>query len=111
MKDLNNIKEALEKRVADLQLKSEKVTQLEMEKKRFLEREVHFKEATEKIRHTLDNAEKKVKQLEEENAKLKDKAGPAGSSAASKVGGKGQPSNFLVRILYLNSIKRCCGAK
>lgn len=86
IKDINNIKAALEKRVADLQLKSEKVVMLEMEKKRFLEKEVHFKEATEKIRQTLENAEKRVKSLEEENARLKQNAGS--ESAANKLKGR-----------------------
>ncbi len=80
MKDMENIKSALEKRVADLQLKAEKVAILELEKKRFLEKEVHFKEATEKIRQTLEKAENKVKHLEEENTKLKQSLGGEGKS-------------------------------
>ena len=71
IKDLNNIKTTLEKRVADLQAKSEKVVQLEIEKKRYMEREAHFTEATEKIRQRLEDAEKKVKFFEEENMRLR----------------------------------------
>lgn len=94
---MNNIKTTLEKRVADLQIKAEKVAMLETEKKRFLEREVHFKEATEKIRQTLENSEKKVRSLEEEVKRLESQpVGSAGPRASQTPGRPGSLLLFLV---------------
>ena len=76
---------------------------LEMEKKRFLEKEVHFKEATEKIRQTLENAEKRVRLLEEENARLKLNVGP--ETPANKFKGRittaSSQGSLLDDFLYL----------
>jgi lysozyme family protein len=54
MKEIKTIKETLDRRVAELQMKAERVTMLENERKRFQDREAHFTEATSKIKDELE---------------------------------------------------------
>jgi len=85
IKDLTNIKNTLEKRVADLQLKAEKAAQLDIEVKRLKDREAHFTDASDKVKAKLEETKKKLEKIEEENAKLKGGEGAGGSSTAAQL--------------------------
>ena len=70
IQNLKKAREALERRVVDLQLKADRVQFLENEKKRHLEKIQGFNEATELTKKELENSERKYKELEEERNNL-----------------------------------------
>ena len=74
VKDTTNIKLALERKVGELQPKAERLTQLELEKKKFLDKEKKFDEASQSIKVKLEESEKKLRDLEDENIKLRKQA-------------------------------------
>jgi len=102
MKDINSIKATLEKRVAELQIKAEKVPILEMENRRQREREVHFREGTERIGAALESEQKKVKALEEENARLRQSSG---SESTTNKSSKGRVTTALGQgFIFINIV-------
>lgn len=75
-KDLNELKVAkvsLESRLADAHAKSQRLAQLEIEKKRLQDREKYFEESLEAVNSEIEKSQDKCKSLEEELAGYKEK--------------------------------------
>lgn len=66
-------KSNLETRLADAHAKSQKLTQLEIEKKRLQDREKYFQESIDTMSNENEKLQTKIKDLEEEIKKLKEK--------------------------------------
>lgn len=73
IQDFRISKSNLETRLADAHAKSQKLTQLEIEKKRLQDREKYFQESIDSMSNDNDKLQNKIKDLEEEVKKLKEK--------------------------------------
>lgn len=68
-----------------MQLRAEKATQLEIEVRRYKEKEQHFTDASDKIKAKYEDTKKKLDKAEEELSKLRSQGEGGSSSAASNL--------------------------
>eukprot|EP01017_Pseudomicrothorax_dubius_P020498 TRINITY_DN22358_c0_g1_i1.p1 TRINITY_DN22358_c0_g1~~TRINITY_DN22358_c0_g1_i1.p1 ORF type:complete len:491 (-),score=164.51 TRINITY_DN22358_c0_g1_i1:99-1571(-) len=101
-KDLFVVKETLERRVADLQIKAERAAVLENERKRLMDKEAHNVDTIERLKAQLESSETRLKELDDELDMYKNSASLGRESTRTTTGGR----RHSVQSAQLSSVAR-----